>query len=425
MAASLNDLVPELRVKVSDVLAKCLAGGVRLVPNETVRTPAQQAIYWRQSRSLTEINQAIDKLREEGATYLAGVLEGVGEQHGDPVTQVLPGNSWHQWGEALDCFWEVDGHAEWSTTKKVNGVNGYHLYAEVAKNMGLTAGLLWPNFKDAPHVQMRADNNPRSSGMTWLQIDQAMRDRFADAPTPMFGAEMTAGVAAHDPIRLSYTAPEGWRVYETTDTCAAVFRAKMAIDADGAPKAYNENDGIALDFLANAGHPGNWWALVTDQNGNPVKQTQGDPAPGYYVSKTSLTNPAFPERSPAHWVDAATIPFIVLPGGRFTQFTSQKVLRMGDLGVAYNRDNGKMCFAIFADGGPATKIGEASIALAAALDIPSNPKNGGTDTRKIVYAVFASTGVGKGLTVQEINDKTQPIFDAWGGLARLSSYAQL
>jgi hypothetical protein len=98
---------------------------------------------------------------------------------------------------------------------------------------------------------------------------------------------------------------------------------------------------------------------------------------------------------------------------------------MGDLGVAYNRDNGKMCFAIFADGGPATKIGEASIALAAALDIPSNPKNGGTDTRKIVYAVFASTGVGKGLTVQEINDKTQPIFDAWGGLARLSSYAQL
>jgi hypothetical protein len=27
--------------------------------------------------------------------------------------------------------------------------------------------------------------------------------------------------------------------------------------------------------------------------------------------------------------------------------------------------------------------------------------------------------------VQEINDKTQPIFDAWGGFARLSSYAQL
>jgi Fungal chitosanase of glycosyl hydrolase group 75/D-alanyl-D-alanine carboxypeptidase len=430
LSASLNDLVPEFRTKVDDLLAKCVARGVRMVPNETVRTPAQQAIYWRQSRSTSQINDKIDMLRSEGASYLAGVLDEVGPQHGDPVTQVLPGNSWHQWGEAIDCFWEVDGEAEWSTTRKVNGVNGYRVYAEEADNMGLTAGLLWPHFKDAPHVQMREANNPKSSGKSWTEIDQTMRDRFgSDVPAPPLGAGMAAPPAAHDPIRLSFSAPEGWSVFETTDVNAAVFRAKMAIDADGAPKAYNSNDSIALDSLVNAGRPGNWFGVVTDtgrSDGEPVVQKQGDPAPGFFVSATTLTNPGFARESPLHYVDADTIPFVALPGGgRFSQFTSQKVLRLGDLGVAFNKANGKMCFAMFVDIGPSKKIGEGSIALARALGIPPSPKTGGTDARQVVYVVFASTGVGRGLTVQEINDKTQPIFDSWGGLGRLSSYGNL
>src|SRR5690348_4825038 len=114
MAADLNDLVPEFRAKVSQLLQNCATQGVQMVPSEGVRPPATQAIYWRQSRSIVEINQAIAMLRDEGAPYLASVLDGVGPQHGDEVTKVLPGNSWHQWGEAVDCFWEVDGKAEWS-----------------------------------------------------------------------------------------------------------------------------------------------------------------------------------------------------------------------------------------------------------------------------------------------------------------------
>lgn len=394
-----------------------------MVPNESVRSPSQQAIYWRQSRSTIEINQAIAMLRSRGASYLTEVLEGVGPQHGDEVTRVLPGNSWHQWGEAVDCFWEVDGHAEWSTTKKINGINGYQVYAQEATNLGLTPGLLWPRFKDAPHVQLRADDNPQNSGMSWPHIDEVMRDRFGGhAALPQFAEVVTA---AQDPIRLSYGAPEGWRVYETTDTCAAVFRAKMGIDADGAPKAYNRNNSIALDFLANAGRPGNWWALVTDGNGDPVEQTAGDPAPGYFVSTTTLTNPGFPREKPAHYIDSSTIPFVVLPGGRFPQFTSQKLLRLGDVGVAYNIANGKMCFTQFCDTGPAKKIGEGSIALAQALGINSSPKNGGVEARQIVYAVFASTSVGRGLSLAEINAAATPIFETWGGLARLSSYVNL
>ena len=427
MAAELKDLVPSFREKVGQLLQSCAEKGVQMVPSEAVRSPQQQAIYWRQSRSIVEINEAVNMLRREGASYLAEVLEEVGPQHGDEVTKVLPGNSWHQWGEAVDCFWEVEGRAEWSATKKINGVNGYQLYAATAKQLELDPGLLWRTFKDSPHVQLRSTANPRASGLTWPTIDNAMRERFGNAVAPKMIGAVTADAVQpiNDPIRRSYKAPEGWQVYETTDVAAAVFRGKMAICADGAPKAYNRNDTIGLDYLANAGRPGNWWALVTDQSGVPVVQGENDPAPGYFVSTTALVNPNTPPNKPSHFIDASTIPFIVLPSHRFGQFTTSRALRLGDVGVAYNIDSGKICFAQFAELGPADKIGEASIALANALGVDSNPKKGGTSSRQIIYVVFPSSGIGKGLNVPDIVSRAEPIFNNWGGMTRMQSYANL
>jgi hypothetical protein len=372
-----------------------------------------------------QINAAIAMLRQNGASYLADVLDSVGAQNGDEVTKVLPGNSWHQWGEAVDCFWEVNGEAEWSTVKKVNGVNGYQVYAQEATKLQLTAGLLWPRFKDAPHVQYRKDDNPISSGMKWPEIDQTMKERFAGEASLVLASSLQGIVPAQDNIKLSYSAPEGWQVHETTDLCAAVFRAKMAVDADGAPKAYNRNDSIALDNLVNAGRPGHWFGIVTDAHGDPVVQTATDPAPGYFVSTTTLTNPGFPAQQPAHYIDASTIPYIVMPGRRYKSFTSKKPLRLGDLGAAYYRRNGKMCFVQFADTGPAGKIGEGSIALATALGINPSAKNGGVDTRDVVYVTFASSGIGSGMSVAQINATVQPIFESWGGEARIKSYADI
>ena len=77
----------------------------------------------------------------------------------------------------MDCFWLVDGHAEWSTKKKINGLNGYQVYAQEADALGLTAGGLWSSFKDWPHVQLRAANSPLGV-MTIVEIDQIMRERF-------------------------------------------------------------------------------------------------------------------------------------------------------------------------------------------------------------------------------------------------------
>jgi hypothetical protein len=95
------------------------------------------------------------------------------------VTGALPGTGWHQWGEAVDCFWALDGRAEWSTSRLVDGVNGYRFYADKAKVLGLTAGGFWRTLKDWPHVQLRSAASPVAAGMTLAEIDGVMRERFA------------------------------------------------------------------------------------------------------------------------------------------------------------------------------------------------------------------------------------------------------
>lgn len=423
MSIKISDLIPDFRDRIGQLIKNCASRGILMVPSETLRTPWQQAIYWRQSRSIVEIRAAIDELQDNGAPWLAGVIDAVGPQHGDEVTRALPGNSWHQWGEAIDCFWEIDGKAEWSTTRKVNGENGYSVYAQEAEKLGLNAGLLWKSFKDSPHVQLRSQASPRTAGLSWAKIDAEMKARFGHTPQPVFSPGAVASVS--DPIRESYQSPNGWRVFETTDYPAAVFRAKMAIDADGAPKAYNSDNSKALDYLANAGRPGNWWALVTDSAGNPIVQGAGDPAPGYYVSTTTLTNPGAPATSPSRYVDASSVPYVVLPSQRFSKFTSTKPIRIGDLAAVYNKKTEQLTFAIFADTGPAAEIGEGSIALANSLGLNGNPKKGGTDSKDIVYVVFPTSGKGEGMKPAEIEAKAKPIFESWGGLARIKSYDNL
>jgi hypothetical protein len=77
----------------------------------------------------------------------------------------------------------------------------------------------------------------------------------------------------------------------------------------------------SLDLLANAGQPGNWWGIVCDAGGNPFIQTSTDPAPGAYISSTSYENRFLPDgvtprpaNDPNRYLDAAGVPFIVVPG---------------------------------------------------------------------------------------------------------------
>ena len=177
MAADLNLLIPDFKGKAVTLLQNCLSRGIEMRPNEGLRDPFTQAKYWRQSRAKEAIQKKIGELKNEGADFLAHCIESVGPQHGDPVTNSIPGFSWHQWGEALDCFWVVNGKAVWSVGTVVNGLNGFMVYADEAKKLGLDAGLFWASLQDAPHVQLRKTSNP-SKLFSVQQINQTMQERF-------------------------------------------------------------------------------------------------------------------------------------------------------------------------------------------------------------------------------------------------------
>jgi hypothetical protein len=195
------------------------------------------------------------------------------------------------------------------------------------------------------------------------------------------------------------------------------YVAALAVDADGAFRAYHPTNRLGLDTIVHAGRPGNWWALATDTgetSGHPVLQGKGDPAPGYYVSMTSLYDATnLNERDPHRYVDAAKIPYVVLPP------VGLKHAKLGDFATVVNLKNGKISAAIVADeSAPELKLGEGSIALADALGIDSNPRYGGSDGG-VGYVIYPDSGNGKPRTLEDIIANSQRQFQMWGGLDKL------
>lgn len=180
------------------------------------------------------------------------------------------------------------------------------------------------------------------------------------------------------------------------------FQAGMAVDADGSPRAYHPKD-TGLDALANAGHEGNWWGIATSNgksNGMPIIQDSTGPAPGYYVSTTGpLFDSKYKESDARRYINSEEIPYMALP----PELTKKSGIRKGDLGMAYNTSNGKSSYAIYADGGPADKLGEGSMKLAAALGLNNSPRKGGTNDKVILYFVFPGSGNEKPPSVSEID----------------------
>jgi Fungal chitosanase of glycosyl hydrolase group 75 len=194
------------------------------------------------------------------------------------------------------------------------------------------------------------------------------------------------------------------------------YRSGAAINADGAHHAYHPEGGKGLDYLDNAGEPGNWWGLSCDSKGDPFRQCMKDPAPGYYVSMTSLCDPIYNAASPRRFVDSETVPFIVLP--RDATFGA----KLGDLALVCNAATGKHCGAIFADIGPRDKIGELSIALAEALGVNPDPKIGGSESSDFLYIVFPGSSEGWPVPVGTLKARASALFTEWGGFGKLSLF---
>ena len=198
---------------------------------------------------------------------------------------------------------------------------------------------------------------------------------------------------------------------------AVLFRAGMQIDADGAPNAYGPR-GKGLDSLANAKRGDRFVGVITSRDGTPIVQKRGV-YKGFYVSPTSLYAAGGRESSPRTYVDARKIPYIALPRGLAEQFG----VKLGDLAVVINQKNGRTAFAIYADSGPADKIGEGSIALANALGVNSDPRHGGIQEEEIAYLLFPQSGLGQGKlrTARDIRHSAGKLFRQWGGRGRLKA----
>ena len=178
MPVSLDALNEDCVHRFRELFADCEGNGTPMRPFFVVRRPRKQAELWRQSRTRLEVRTGIAWLEGAGAPWLAKIVSDVGAQYGRWATNAAPGNSWHQWNEAVDAYAEVDGRMSWDTIPGKVGGDGdefYRFYADRALALGLTP--LGPTVGDWVHVQ----TNPRSSParvMGWPEIDAEMRRRF-------------------------------------------------------------------------------------------------------------------------------------------------------------------------------------------------------------------------------------------------------
>jgi hypothetical protein len=176
-------------------------------------------------------------------------------------------------------------------------------------------------------------------------------------------------------------------IREDTLNNAVYFLSGMNIDADGSPRAYHPVSDSGQDALKNAGKKGNWFGIVTDKNGEPVVQVKNDPAPGFYISCTSLADATKKLTDQTRYVNSDSIPYIVLPNIK----PGLAEVKMGDIAFVKNLRNGKTSFAICADVGPKDEAGEGSMFLARTLGINASPRNGGVND-SILYIIFPKSG---------------------------------
>ena len=121
------------------------------------------------------------------------------------------------------------------------------------------------------------------------------------------------------------------------------------------------------------------------------------------------------ESNPRRFVDAAGVPYVVLPPEGFRH------AKLGDFATVMNLENGKTAGGIVADeSAPDLPMGEGSIALATMLDIDPNPRTGGTD-QGVIYVIYPASGNGKPRPSHEIADAARKYFNNWGGLPKLQS----
>lgn len=178
--------------------------------------------------------------------------------------------------------------------------------------------------------------------------------------------------------------PDG-RVFYTAD---ADIDADGANGQHGAPAAYKVDDS-GSEALANGGMARQGDRVVCMESwARDVVVTNSDGTPrvfpgGIIASKTWYQIPGRSSDDPQAYVDAATVPYIVVP-----PLIIQKTVGVVRGCRARVSLGSRSVDCVVADQGPSNRIGELSIAAAQALGLPSSPRDGGTEQPVVLYELW-------------------------------------
>ena len=179
MAAELSLLTPDFRKQLIKSLTKAKEQKLTIEVLSTVVSPMEQAALWKQGRSRVDAELKTLALENAKAPYLADCMRRSSPQGTNLVTDILPGMSWHQWGEAASIVW-VDGtnKLNWSASFMRGGFNGYHAFANILNEFSIVCGGEFDNSDEAwREVQLRHERYP-SDVFDIVQIDAEMKKRF-------------------------------------------------------------------------------------------------------------------------------------------------------------------------------------------------------------------------------------------------------
>lgn len=125
----INTLHPAIRLRAENFLAAAKINGIDLRITFGMRTFAQQ----------TELfNQEHDGKDNDG--------NGIVDDRKEHVTNAKAGQSFHNYGLAIDVIPFVDGKPDWNTKL-------WPVISQLGKDQGFTWGGDWKTFKDLPHFE--------------------------------------------------------------------------------------------------------------------------------------------------------------------------------------------------------------------------------------------------------------------------------
>lgn len=171
-SSSISDLKPEFAASIRKLIEKCRTRGLNVVPFSTVRGPGAQARRWCRSRTWKEASEQAKLLVNCGAPTLASLLREEWCLKGRQETRLLPGQSWHQWGEAVDFMIQIDGRSVWFGS-------GYKKLADEAQLLGLSPRFSNTFERDPEHIQLRScEVMIMDGGISWPELESQMLSRF-------------------------------------------------------------------------------------------------------------------------------------------------------------------------------------------------------------------------------------------------------